>query len=276
MSKIKPKVFLEFLKGNGITFFAGVPDSLLKNFTNCLFDNINPENNIIAPNEGSAVGLGIGHFFSQKTPPLIYMQNSGIGNAINPIISLADPKVLSIPMILLIGWRGELLETGEQIKDEPQHVKQGEITLNLLKTLEIPYLIISKNIDYAKIQNLIFQSINSNKPVALVVKKDVFQEYNFSQNEIYNSLTREDAIKQILKFIPKNSIIVSTTGMTSRELYEIRDLRKENHDQDFLTIGGMGHASSIAIGIAKSKPNSEILCIDGDGSIIMHMGILPT
>ena len=176
--------------------------------------------------------------------------------------------------ILLIGWRG-VAETGEQIKDEPQHVKQGEITLNLLKTLEIPYLIISKNIDYAKIQNLIFQSINSNKPVALVVKKDVFQEYNFSQNEIYNSLTREDAIKQILKFIPKNSIIVSTTGMTSRELYEIRDLRKENHDQDFLTIGGMGHASSIAIGIAKSKPNSEILCIDGDGSIIMHMGILP-
>ena len=124
-------------------------------------------------------------------------------------------------------------------------------------------------------ENYQFQSINSNKPVALVVKKDVFQEYNFSQNEIYNSLTREDAIKQILKFIPKNSIIVSTTGMTSRELYEIRDLRKENHDQDFLTIGGMGHASSIAIGIAKSKPNSEIICIDGDGSIIMHMGILP-
>ena len=275
MTKVNPKVFLNFFKSEGVDFFTGVPDSLLKNFTNCLFENIDKKN-IIAPNEGSAVGLAIGSYLSTQKTPLVYMQNSGLGNALNPIISLADQKVMSIPMILLIGWRGEIDEIGNQIKDEPQHITQGKVTINFLKTLNIPYHIISRNLNYKQIKQLIQACKKYSKPVALVVRKDIFEEYKLKEDRSNKALTREVAINQILKSRPPNTILVSTTGMTSRELYEIREMRLENHDQDFLTVGGMGHAISIAIGIANSTPDdTRTLCLDGDGALIMHMGVLP-
>ena len=275
MAKIDPKFFLDFFLDEGINFFTGVPDSLLKNFTNCIFNNIENQNNIIAPNEGSAVGLAIGSFIASQKIPLVYMQNSGLGNAINPLVSLVDTNVMSIPMILLIGWRGEVDDRGKQIKDEPQHITQGKITLDLLNVLKIPYMVISEDINYSNLKYLIKESRNKSKPIALVVRKNIFQEYNLSQIKSKELMTREEAINLIVKVTSPNSIIVATTGMTSRELYEIRDLRQENHDMDFLTVGGMGHASSIAISIAKCKPSSKVLCLDGDGALIMHMGILP-
>ena len=275
MTKIDPKFFLDFFLTEGINFFTGVPDSLLKNFTNCVFNNIKSQSNIIAPNEGSAVGLAIGSFIASQKIPLVYMQNSGLGNAINPLVSLADKNVMSIPMILLIGWRGEVDDRGKQIKDEPQHITQGKITLDLLNVLKIPYMVISEDINYSNLKYLIEECKNKSKPVALVVRKNIFQEYKLSQKKSKEVMTREEAINLIVKVISPNSAIVATTGMTSRELYEIRDFRQENHDMDFLTVGGMGHASSIAIGIAKSKPLSKVLCLDGDGALIMHMGILP-
>lgn len=230
MTKVNSKVFLEFFISEGVDFFTGVPDSLLKNFTNCLFENIDKKKNIIAPNEGSAVGLAIGSYlFTQKTP-LVYMQNSGLGNALNPIVSLADQKVMSIPMILLIGWRGEIDEIGNQIKDEPQHITQGKVTIDFLKTLNIPYHIISRNLNYKQIKQLIKDCKKYSKPVALLVRKDIFEEYKLKEDRSNKILTREVAINQILKSIPSNTILVSTTGMTSRELYEIREMRLENHE----------------------------------------------
>ena len=196
MAKIDPKFFLDFFLDEGINFFTGVPDSLLKNFTNCIFNNIENQNNIIAPNEGSAVGLAIGSFIASQKIPLVYMQNSGLGNAINPLVSLVDTNVMSIPMILLIGWRGEVDDRGKQIKDEPQHITQGKITLDLLNVLKIPYMVISEDINYSNLKYLIKESRNKSKPIALVVRKNIFQEYNLSQIKSKELMTREEAINQ--------------------------------------------------------------------------------
>ena len=274
---IKPDIFLNALKKVKIKFVTGVPDSLLKDICASI-DEKSPKNkHIIATNEGSAVGLAIGHYLASKNPALVYMQNSGLGNSVNPIVSLADPKVYGIPIIFLIGWRGEKLNNGRQIKDEPQHLKQGKITLKQLEILEIPY----KTIDY-KTKNINFilkklkkLALKRNGPVALVVRKGTFLKYKNSKiNKINNFISREKAINETIKKLNKKVVIISTTGMASRELFELRKFNKQSNTGDFLTIGGMGHANQIATGIAFEKPQRKILCIDGDGSLLMHMGSL--
>ena len=266
---IDVKNFYSKLQKNGIDFFAGVPDSLLKNICAYITANTPAEKNIITANEGAAVALGAGYHLATNKIPLIYMQNSGIGNAVNPLMSLADKEVYSIPMILLIGWRGE-----PGVKDEPQHIKQGRVSSTLLDSMEIPYKILDENSDYTIIiDESVKTAINTSAPVAILVRKGTFDSFSLKQeNNEEPELTREEALEQILPFIPKDAVIVSTTGMLSRELFELRDKYQQSHQTDFLTVGSMGHTSQIALGIALAKPDKQVYCLDGDGSAIMHLG----
>jgi phosphonopyruvate decarboxylase len=261
---------LKFLRINDIEFYTGVADSLLKNLIYCIDKNVSQKKHIVAANEGNAIAIAAGYHLATKKIPVVYMQNSGLGNAINPLLSLCDREVYSIPMILMIGWRGK-----PGFKDEPQHIKQGRIQLALLKSLEIPFEIINRDkTDYKKkIQEIINKSKNTASPTALLFEKGSFEEYNNKINDksSEDKMFREEALKIILKET-RSEIIVSTTGKTSREIFEIREKRKESHEQDFLTVGSMGHCSSIALGIAIEKPNEKIVCIDGDGAMIMHLG----
>ena len=269
---IKPTDFFDQLTGHGVEFFTGVPDSLLKEFCLCVDDRMPSKRHIIAANEGNAVALAAGYHLASKSLPLVYMQNSGLGNAVNPLLSLCDPDVYSIPMLVMIGWRGE-----PGITDEPQHVKQGKIQLELLDTMDIPYEIVSNHDDQfkEKISRLVDTAKNNKRPVVLLVKKGTFEKYdkNFQKMDDQRML-REEALEIILEHIDENTIVVSTTGKTSREIFEIREKRNESHQQDFLTVGSMGHCSSIALGIALAKPNRQVVCIDGDGALLMHLGSL--
>ena len=271
---INPSYFYNELKINKISFFTGVPDSLLKEFCLCLDNQVNIDNNIITANEGNAIGLASGYHLATNEIPLVYMQNSGLGNAINPLISLCDVDVYSIPLILMIGWRGE-----PGLNDEPQHIKQGKIQLELLETLKLPYEIIFKDDNkYAeKIAKIIKISKSEKRPVALIIKKNTFSNYRVKNNDVKSNLMlREEALQTILAKLNREEIIVSTTGKTSREIFEIRKNCKQGHDRDFLTVGSMGHCSSIALGISVSRPNRKVFCIDGDGSMLMHFGSLST
>tara|TARA_B100001250_G_scaffold401979_1_gene414512 strand:- start:35 stop:1171 length:1137 start_codon:yes stop_codon:yes gene_type:complete len=274
---INPYNFVKAIKNNKINFVTGVPDSLLKNLTNCISDNLK-KNHIISTNEGSALALAIGHYLATKSPGIVYMQNSGLGNIINPVTSLAHPYVYGIPVILLVGWRGELLSENKQVEDEPQHKKQGQITIKQLKLLDIPIKIINKRTKNIKLilNNLKKLSIKKQTPVAIVVRKNTFAKYN--QKKIkkikQNALYREEIINEIVSLSSNKQIILSTTGMASRELFEIREKKNQKTFKDFLTVGGMGHVSQIAAGVAMNKKNKKIICIDGDGSLLMHMGSL--
>jgi len=268
---ISPKDFYNALKEEEIDFFSGVPDSLLKDICAYITDNTEKSKHIIAANEGNAIALAAGYHLATNKIGLVYMQNSGEGNAVNPLVSLADKEVYSIPMLLIIGWRGE---PGK--KDEPQHKKQGRITLDLLKTLEIPYKILSSNINDTQneVKELIKEIKDKSCPGAIVIREGTFEKYSLSSKSSNPySLTREEALKTVIDCIG-NSIVVSTTGKLSRELFEYRETLKQTHEKDFLTVGSMGHASQIALGISLSKPDKDVYCLDGDGAAIMHMGSL--
>lgn len=270
---ISPKFFIDTLKTYDIDFFAGVPDSLLKNICAYITDNLPSKQNIIAANEGGAMGIAAGYHLATNKIPVVYMQNSGEGNIINPLASLTDKEVYNIPVLLLIGWRGR-----PGIHDEPQHVKQGKVTTGLLNTMGINYSILPKDEEGAAKQIKIAAEYMqvTNECYAIIIEKDTFDSYTLSGN-LPNSghkliLSREDAIKEVAGNIEKDACIVSTTGMISRELFEYRTSMNEGHERDFLTVGSMGHASQIALGIALQQPERKVYCFDGDGASIMHMG----
>lgn len=260
--------FVADLRAAGVDFFVGIPDSLLKNFCAYVTDACG-DCHVIAANEGGAVGLAAGHYLANGNPALVYMQNSGQGNAVNPLCSLADPDVYSVPMVLLVGWRGE-----PGVHDEPQHVKQGKVTIPIFETLGIPAFVLKDDGQWrAQVSLACGRSVAEKRPVALVVRKGLFAEYRLqTKNQDVAKLPREQAIEWILDSLPANAVIVSTTGMISRELYEVRMRRGEGHEHDFLTVGSMGHASMIALGIARERPSRLVVCLDGDGSSILHMG----
>lgn len=269
---VSPELFVNTLRDNGVSFYAGVPDSLLKNICAYLTDHLPADRNLITANEGAAVGVAAGHYLATGEVPVVYMQNSGIGNAVNPLLSLADEKVYSIPMVLLIGWRGE-----PGVHDEPQHVKQGEVTLPLLDTMGISYIILPED-DMAvpaAVGSIVNDARRDSRPVAIVVKKGTFGKYSL-QNKADNPyrISREEAMKCVVDHLPADAAVVSTTGKLSRELFEYRESRGDGHGRDFLTVGSMGHASSIALGIAMARPERKVYCFDGDGAFIMHMGAL--
>lgn len=263
--------FYEFLADNGIDYFTGVPDSQLKAFCDYITLKYGTgKKHIIAPNEGNAVALAAGYHIATGNTGLVYMQNSGLGNAVNPITSLTDLEVYGIPIVYLIGWRGQ-----PGVKDEPQHVKQGKITLELLETLGINYFIIKKETKLEELKNVYKNTmetiLKNGKSAAFVVEKDAFEADGKFEGNNNNELTREEAIKAIADSVKEASIIVSTTGKASRELFEYREKNNLGHEKDFLTVGSMGHASMIGLSIAENS-NKKVVCIDGDGAMLMHTG----
>lgn len=264
------KVFSEIINCD---FYTGVPDSQLKALCNYLqfkYPN-DPTHHVIAANEGNCVALAAGYNLATGRIPAVYMQNSGEGNVINPVCSLLNKKVYSIPMLFIIGWRGE-----PGVKDEPQHIFQGEVTLKLLEDMGIEYFILSKDTDSEELKGAFkhFKELfDRGDSAAIVVRKGAlsFDEKPSYKNEY--KYTREEIIRHITDASGKDPVI-STTGKASRELFEIREAKGESHKYDFLTVGSMGHASSIALGVALNKPNTRIWCIDGDGAALMHMGAL--
>ena len=234
---LNPQRFIETLRENNVDFFSGVPDSLLKNVCAYVTDNCDKKHHIIAANEGGAVGLATGYYLATGKAGCVYMQNSGEGNAVNPLLSLADEDVYGIPMLLLIGWRGE-----PGVKDEPQHVKQGKVTLTLLETMEIEYDILAEDEEKVvkQIENATKYITQKSKPYALIVRKGTFAEYQL-QNCKDNGcpMAREEAIQIVVDKLREDDIVVSTTGMISRELFEYREAKKQGHAHDFLTAGSM-------------------------------------
>ncbi len=273
---ISPRDFHAALAAEGVDFLAGVPDSLLKDFCAYVDAALPPEGHVIAANEGTAVGLAVGHHLATDSMPVVYLQNSGLGNTINPLLSLADPEVYGIPMIVLIGWRG-----APGVKDEPQHVKQGRVTPALLDAMEIPYRELDGDPAAAE-EAAIWAATTAREtgaPVVLLVHKGAFgkAEMKRPSREVSESMmTREAAIQLITGTLPAGATIVATTGMISRELYESRGELGQDRASDFLTVGSMGHASQIALGIARAKPGAQVVCLDGDGAALMHLGGMAT
>ena len=267
---VRPEFFVNILKEQGIDFYAGVPDSLLKNICAYITDHLPAEQNIIAANEGGAMGIAVGYHLATGKVPVVYMQNSGEGNIINPFASLTDKDVYNIPVLLVIGWRGR-----PGVHDEPQHVKQGKVTIGLLNTMGINYAILPKDEEGAakQIKIAVDSMKATNECYALVIEKDTFDTYKLQSVEVNElAMSREETIQKVASNIEDNACIVSTTGMISRELFEARTAWSQGHERDFLTVGAMGHASQIALGIALQKPERRVYCFDGDGASIMHMG----
>jgi len=261
------------LTQRGVGLFTGVPDSLLAGFCAYLEGHSGPPRHVIAANEGGAVALAAGHHLATGQIGLVYMQNSGLGNALNPLVSLADPAVYSVPMLLLVGWRGE---PGQA--DEPQHVTQGRVTLRLLDALEIPHAVLPEDeAGMASCLDAAFASLRERRgPYALVARKGTFAPGPARQAAANPyALSREQAIQSVVDQLDPRDIVVATTGMSSRELFEHRAALGQRHGGDFLTVGSMGHASQIALGIALARPDRQVYCLDGDGALIMHLGSLP-
>lgn len=267
---LSPKIFIESLAAKGIDFFAGVPDSLLKNVCAFISDTLDDRHNIIAANEGAAVGLAAGHYLATGHIPCVYMQNSGEGNAINPLASLTDKEVYGIPVLLVIGWRGE-----PGVHDEPQHVKQGKITLPLLDAMGIRHEILSQDETEfrSQLDGAVRHMSETGEAFAFIVRKNTFEPYTLQRHEVNEyPLSREEAIQKVAAGLSAKDVIVSTTGMISRELFEYRTAQGQGHERDFLTVGSMGHASQIALGIALEKTDRRVWCFDGDGAALMHLG----
>ncbi len=265
------KVF-GILKEHGITFYTGVPDSYLNDFCRYAL-KMHPDRNIITANEGNAVGVAAGHFLATGEIPLVYMQNSGLGNAINPLVSMADIDVYAVPMILLIGWRG----MGESEPDHPQHKLQGEITAELLDLMHIPYTVLNDDIVffYKAIEKAADYCKNNRRSYGLIVPRGVMAsgEKTNEADALY-PMSREEAIEIVLDHMPYDTIYSATTGRTTRELFFLREKRNEKKDKDFLNVGSMGHASSVALGVAMEKLERKVVVLDGDAALIMHMGAL--
>ena len=265
------KVFEELVT-HGVTFFTGVPDSYLNGFCNYALDNCG-NRNIITANEGNAIAIASGHYFASKEISLAYMQNSGLGNAVNPLVSLVDKDVFAVPMLLLVGWRGQ----GNTEPNHPQHKLQGEITPRLLEIMHIPYTILED--DDKKFANTVEKAVKyckeNRQPYGLIAPKGVMAANDKPNNmDRTYPMSREEAMEVILNNMPGDTIYSATTGRATRELFFLREKRSETKAHDFLNVGSMGHASSVALGIALEKPERKVVALDGDSACMMHMGAM--
>jgi phosphonopyruvate decarboxylase len=267
--------FTEALEAQGVRFFAGVPDSLLRPLCAHLSDTLPLERHVTAANEGAAVALAAGAHLGTGEIPAVYMQNSGQGNALNPLISLCARQVYAIPMLLIVGWRGE-----PDRPDEPQHRFQGQVTRGLFDLIGLPHVVLSSDEGEALSQtaDMLARVREQGAPGALVVPKGCFVPVTARPEDAFSDrpLTREEAISQVVEIMGPDALLVSTTGKASRELFELREARGEGHGQDFLCVGSMGHAASIAAGVALRRPARRVVCLDGDGAALMHMGAMAT
>ena len=267
---MKVQKFVEII---GSDFYTGVPDSQLKALCNYLMDTygIDPKHHIIAANEGNCTALAAGYHLATGKVPVVYMQNSGEGNIINPVASLLNDKVYAIPVVFIIGWRGE-----PGIHDEPQHIYQGEVTIKLLDDMGIANFAIGKETTDAEVEAVMTdfrEKLSQGLDVAFVIRKGALTDAPKVEYKNENSMVREEIIQHIVKASGEDPII-STTGKASRELFETRVANGQSHKYDFLTVGSMGHSSSIALGVAINRPEQRIWCIDGDGAVLMHMGAM--
>jgi phosphonopyruvate decarboxylase len=275
---IDPAHFLRHCTELGIDLFTGVPDSLLKSLNSQIMLDVPRDRHVIAANEGAAVGLAIGHHLRTGRTALVYLQNSGFGNTVNPLLSLADADVYGIPMVLLVGWRGQ-----PGVKDEPQHVKQGRIQEQLIDALELPWAVLPEDDDAAAaaMRLAIATARDQSTPYVVLVTKGTFSEPRSASPSPQSGPTgtevasREEALAALVAAMGTETVNVSTTGMLSRELFELRQRAGQDGSRDFLTVGGMGHASSIALGVAMAEPDREVWCLDGDGALLMHLGSVP-
>lgn len=275
---ISPGALLQYIESRGVEFFTGVPDSQLQAFCLGLYQAYgeDPRKHIVAVNEGNAVALGAGYHLATGKIPLVYLQNSGLGNAVNPATSLTDPAVYGVPVMYMVGWRGE-----PGIHDEPQHRKQGEITLDLLDVLGITHVVIDPDSTLesfiAHFDSVLLPLLKEGRSIAVVVKKGAFEKPVGSFPKQSSALGREHVIQKIAEATTEKDIIVSTTGKISRELFEYRKTSGSAYaSHDFLTVGSMGHASAIALSVAIQHPEKRVWCLDGDGAALMHMGSLTT
>ena len=269
---IDPSRFVAALEAAGIGRFVGVPDSLMKGFSAAVAADVPTERHVIAANEGNAVAVAMGHALASGRPALVYLQNSGLGNTVNPLLSLVDPEVYGVPMVLLIGWRGE-----PGVSDEPQHIKQGRVTPAMLDAMEVPWQELHAAVEDVEglVRRAVDGAVRREGPVAIVVRKGAFGTADVDARiDAPDMLSREDALSRTVAAIPDGALVVSTTGMLSRELFELRVAAGGGDALDLLTVGGMGHATSIALGAALADPDREVWCLDGDGALLMHMGAL--
>lgn len=288
---MKAETLMEII---GSDFYTGVPDSQLKALCDCLMDTygIDARHHVIAANEGNCVALAAGYHLATGKVPAVYLQNSGEGNIINPVASLLNDKVYAIPMVFVIGWRGE-----PGIHDEPQHIYQGEVTLKLLEDMGIAYFVIGKETTDEEAAHAMkdFQNIlEEGRNVAFVVRKGAldYEGRTHLEEELqesadaygratncgqrhrnHDTMRREEIIRHIIA-VSKEDPVICTTGKASRELFECREANGQGHQHDFLTVGSMGHSSSIALGVAVNTPDAKVWCIDGDGAVLMHMGAM--
>ena len=271
---IDPAHFVDHLREQGVTMYTGVPDSLLKQLGSHIMAALPRENHVIAANEGAAVAIAMGHYLRTGSPAVVYLQNSGMGNTINPLLSLADPDVYGTPMVVIVGWRGQ-----PGVKDEPQHVKQGRVMQTLLDALQLPWSVLPHDPGAADstMAEAVKVAVDRNSPYVVLVEKDTFANAEVSvptATGLEELASREDAVIAMADAVGSEAIIVATTGMLSRELFEYRERSGQSGERDFLTVGGMGHASSIALGIAMRETGREVWCFDGDGALLMHLGSL--
>ena len=271
---ISPKDFVDHLGGLGVSMFVGVPDSLLKPLGQYVMSELPREQHIITADEGAAVGVALGHYLRTETPALVYLQNSGFGNTVNPLLSLADPEVYGTPMVLVVGWRGQ-----PGVKDEPQHVKQGRVMTQMIEAMELPYVVLPSEPADARdcMTTAVATAIKTDGPYIVLVEKGTFESIATDAPlapEVAARPSREDALAALLQQVSDDAIIVATTGMLSRELFELREKNGTDSSRDFLTVGGMGHASAIALGVAQSEHDREVWCFDGDGAALMHLGTM--
>jgi phosphonopyruvate decarboxylase len=271
---IDPAHFVDHLREHGVTMYTGVPDSLLKELGSHIMATLPRDHHVIAANEGAAVAIAMGHYLRSGSPGAVYLQNSGMGNTINPLLSLADSDVYGTPMVVIVGWRGQ-----PGVKDEPQHVKQGRVMEALLGALELPWSVLPHDPAAADstMAEAVKVAIDRNTPYVVLVEKGTFTEATVlrpAATGIERLASREDALISMVNAVGYDAVIVSTTGMLSRELHEYRERSGQPGERDFLTVGGMGHASSIALGIAMREAEREVWCFDGDGALLMHLGSL--
>lgn len=270
---MKAQQLLKQIEKMGIEVITGVPDSTLKQFCDGLQTYEGELKHYVPANEGAAVGIAVGTYLATGRPACVYLQNSGIGNTVNPLASLANKDVYGIPMLFIVGWRGE-----PGVKDEPQHVFQGKITCELYDTMAVQHSVIDSQTTWEEMLDILDKAercFRNNEQYAIIVKKGTFEAADKFVWKNGNTLNREETLGQLLKMIPREACIVSTTGKISRELYEQSNKLYGNHDSIFMTVGGMGHASMIAFGIAQSDESRRVVCIDGDGAALMHMGAFP-
>lgn len=270
------KSVFQTLAANGVSYFVGVPDSYLNGFVNYAIANCG-ERNVITANEGNAIALAAGHYIASQELPLVYMQNSGTGNAVNPLASLTEKRVYSIPMLLLIGWRGQVKDGISTEPKHPQHMLQGEITTSLMDIMKIPYTVLTDD-DAAfaeTAEKAAAYCREARQPYALIAPKGVMAAAEKANNtdDLY-PMSREEAIESVLDHMPADTIYSATTGRATRELFFLRERRGESKACDFLNVGSMGHASSVALGIALARPDRPVVALDGDSAAIMHMGAM--